>query len=1115
MAAPSPRPTADSPPWSAPDSIGHAAWNRLLQPGVAAPGSASVLGAQATSIHDRHMSFVDSLSVAPLDQEGTAGVRRDDARVFRRAAARGVVIHRADRPVTAARAIAVGMASPAVASGQSTSVDAAHMPVATDADASPRATREDVPRAKYDDPPRALRAAAGDATPVAGAHAAATSALPNVDPGAATGAGATRGYEAAPLTASTTPLATPGVVGRSVAGIDVAAIASGGAAAPSERGAMSPAKLVHRVSISDRAPALPGRANAPSQPTPEASAGPTRVSASGSHPIQPAAEGHRAATPEAGEATASTSDPEATRPVARRVSPPLSSPQEATGAESLGAVQDAPVRALAGAVGVSDGGGAPLAALDAIGAADLPLARDEAAPLTASTAPLATPGVVGRSVAGIDVAAIASGGAAAPSERGAMSPAKLVHRVSISDRAPALPGRANAPSQPTPEASAGPTRVSASGSHPIQPAAEGHRAATPEAGEATASTSDPEATRPVARRVSPPLSSPQEATGAESLGAVQDAPVRALAGAVGASDGGGAPLAALDAIGAADLPLARVARAATPRDATAPTSAVAVATDPVGAVARALPMLSPARSALTSPPLAASVIARSLGWDAAGPSHRRFGPSPMDSRQPPIIVMRRAPAPPAFDRTALRRAEATSLGVAPSTGQAAFESAAGAATVFVPSAAASSASDLAGPMAMSASVPAAMSAATSIAPSTATPLLAVAAASMPADGTLDADALPLARAAAQRVPAAQVDRASREPALRTAAVSAASGDATAPGGTPVVAGAAHPAMLIRASVVEPARVGAVRFEAPSARFDRAPDLPIARASRAGGAPHAGPEPAGPESFLSPSVDPSAMTQPMLQHPRDRVPAAPDVERAAPDGSHGSGAPTSARDLPHAPLEMPVARMSSVAASGARGGRITNSAMPRHASANGMHGIVAKPITLIDLAGITAGRWASTAVPPDASPNSDAASVEDGGAANPLRSLPLARWQRPGDAYGAFGIAPAGAVRAAGSTSHDLALPLAAPALARDLQPAPLAIAREAFAASAPYELPAAAAMPGPTTLPSTPAQHAAAPPPSAGRAAEADVDDLVERAWQTLMSRLAIEQERRGFARWS
>jgi len=950
MATPSTRPAADSPPWSAPDSIGHAAWNRLVPPGVVAVGGASVLGAQATSIHDRHMSFVDSLSVAPLDQEGATAVRRDDTRVFRRAAARGVVIDRDARPVTTARAVAVGMALPVGASGQATSVGVAQMPVAADA--------------------------VGDATPVVGAYVAAPSALPNASPGAATSAGSTRGYETVPVTGSTAPRATSLVVGRSVAGVDAAAIQSVHAAAPSERVAMSPSELVHRVSI------------------------------------------------------------------------------------------------------------------------DVP----------------------------------------------------------------------------------------ASGPRPIQPGVEVLRAATPEANDATASTSDPEATKSVARRASPLLSSSREAGGAESFGAAQDASIRARAGAVGASNDGGAPLAGLDAISGAGLPLARVARAATPRGATAPKSAVAAA----------------------SPPLAANAIARSLGWDAAGPSHGRFGTNPGDSRQPPIIVMRRPHALPMIDRPALGRVEATSLGdppqraaaPAPLTGGAAFEPAPGTASVLAPSAAmlpdaAASSASVAGPMATSASMPAVTSAATPMLGVTAasmpaegalgadalplarvaarrvpaaqrraeatslgdppqrvaapalltghaafepasalalsaamlpdvtasnvsnlagpTAMSAVTAASMPAEGALDPDALPLARVAARPVLAAQVDRVSLEQSARTAAAAAALGDATTQGGVPVVAGASHPMVPIPGTIVEPARAGAARFESPSATFDRAPDLPIARPSRIRGATRGGPELAGSESSLSPSADPSVMAQPMLRHPHDRVPAAPYVKPASRDGSHASGVPTSARNLAHAPLEMPVVRTSSGAASGARGGSFTNSAMPRHASASGM---VAKPITLIDLAGITAGRWASTAAQRDSSSSGDAASVEDA-AANPLRSLPLARWQRTGDGDGAFGTAPAGAVRAAEPTSHDLSLPLAAPVLARDLQPAALAIARDAFAASAPYELPAAAAMPGPTMPPSALAPHAAAPSPSAGRGAEADVDDLVERAWQTLMSRLAIEQERRGFGRWS
>ena len=32
---------------------------------------------------------------------------------------------------------------------------------------------------------------------------------------------------------------------------------------------------------------------------------------------------------------------------------------------------------------------------------------------------------------------------------------------------------------------------------------------------------------------------------------------------------------------------------------------------------------------------------------------------------------------------------------------------------------------------------------------------------------------------------------------------------------------------------------------------------------------------------------------------------------------------------------------------------------------------------------------------------------------------------------------------------------------------------------------------------------------------EVDVDEIVERVWREVLSRLAIDQERRGFARWA
>lgn len=63
-------------------------------------------------------------------------------------------------------------------------------------------------------------------------------------------------------------------------------------------------------------------------------------------------------------------------------------------------------------------------------------------------------------------------------------------------------------------------------------------------------------------------------------------------------------------------------------------------------------------------------------------------------------------------------------------------------------------------------------------------------------------------------------------------------------------------------------------------------------------------------------------------------------------------------------------------------------------------------------------------------------------------------------------------------------------------------------ASDPWSPEAAGPTAGLTTV------HQTQPAPG-GAHAEIDVDDIVERAWGALMSRLATEHERRGFARWA
>ena len=40
-------------------------------------------------------------------------------------------------------------------------------------------------------------------------------------------------------------------------------------------------------------------------------------------------------------------------------------------------------------------------------------------------------------------------------------------------------------------------------------------------------------------------------------------------------------------------------------------------------------------------------------------------------------------------------------------------------------------------------------------------------------------------------------------------------------------------------------------------------------------------------------------------------------------------------------------------------------------------------------------------------------------------------------------------------------------------------------------------------------------PPTAGAQPQIDLDEIVEKAWEKLMRKLTIEQERRGYSRWS
>jgi hypothetical protein len=79
---------------------------------------------------------------------------------------------------------------------------------------------------------------------------------------------------------------------------------------------------------------------------------------------------------------------------------------------------------------------------------------------------------------------------------------------------------------------------------------------------------------------------------------------------------------------------------------------------------------------------------------------------------------------------------------------------------------------------------------------------------------------------------------------------------------------------------------------------------------------------------------------------------------------------------------------------------------------------------------------------------------------------------------------------------------------------PMVVARAESLGSAPYDQPGSTLTSGPGTSADVGPRSdtsPSAPSPDSG----ADADDIIERAWREVMSRLAIEQERRGFGRWS
>jgi hypothetical protein len=94
---------ANSPPWSAPDSIGYAVWSRQTRYGLSPSGAGITVSGNTSAIYDRHMSFLGTLTAQPRGLASTAPPRRiDDLRIFRYPAAPAVTVGRQRWPISTA-----------------------------------------------------------------------------------------------------------------------------------------------------------------------------------------------------------------------------------------------------------------------------------------------------------------------------------------------------------------------------------------------------------------------------------------------------------------------------------------------------------------------------------------------------------------------------------------------------------------------------------------------------------------------------------------------------------------------------------------------------------------------------------------------------------------------------------------------------------------------------------------------------------------------------------------------------------------------------------------------------------------------------------------------------
>ena len=226
---------------------------------------------------------------------------------------------------------------------------------------------------------------------------------------------------------------------------------------------------------------------------------------------------------------------------------------------------------------------------------------------------------------------------------------------------------------------------------------------------------------------------------------------------------------------------------------------------------------------------------------------------------------------------------------------------------------------------------------------------------------------------------------------------------------------------------------------------------------------------------------------------------------------------SAPDLVHRAVALPSPSPEGAAGRGRPETMPTSDAVPTKSSDPGSPIALAQPLADAVPLALTQRRWWADVPGPGVSGARAAALAR--APAMPLSLPQIARTAfeatDPGD-MGAGGARPSLASAAASSVAaaqpRAVSMPLARRA-AVDAPAAPIDRVTLPMSLAVAHPAPALAEL-----LMPAPASTSAAGAGGSGRGAapaEIDVDDIVERAWRAVLARLAVDQERRGFARWA